>query len=150
MPATYTNLLFHVVFSTKERRPAIDLPMQDALYEYIGGIVRGQRNVLLEIGGVADHIYLAIRMRADLSVAEVVRDIKANSSKWLREERKLQAWPGWQSGYGAFTVSQSQLGTLRRYIRNQEAHHKKHSFQDEIISLLRKHCVEYDPEYLWN
>lgn len=149
MPSAYTHLVYHIVFSTRERRPLITPKLADELYPYIGGIVKEQHGTLLEIGGVEDHVHLVARLHPATSIAEIVRLVKANSSKWVRECGDLGKWLGWQTGYSAFTVSASQVATVRRYVKNQRQHHRKKSFKDELLVLLRKHDIDYDERYLW-
>lgn len=148
MAGTYTNLLYHIVFSTKERRQLITPAIEEDLYSYIGGIVRGVGGVQLEIGGVADHVHLLIKLKPMLAVSDVVRDIKANSSKWLNERSAIYKF-AWQDGFAAFTVSESQVAAVRAYIRGQKEHHARMSFQDEVLALLKRHRVEFDERYLW-
>ncbi|MFL6234360.1 MAG: IS200/IS605 family transposase [Thermoanaerobaculia bacterium] len=148
MANTFTNVLYHIVFSTKDRIPAIHGEMRERLYEYIGGIVRGERGVLLEIGGVPDHVHLMVKLKSDMAVAEMVRLMKSNSSKWLNERDGARAHFEWQTGYGAFSVSESQVRKVRSYIQTQESHHAKVSFRDEFITLLKKHGIEYYERYL--
>ena len=120
------------------------------MYPYIGGIIRGEGGILLEIGGTADHVHLLAKFKADASVAEMLRRIKANSSKWFNERQKGRERFRWQTGYGAFSVSQSMVETLRRYIQDQETHHRRATFQQEFLELLRKHEMEFDERYLWD
>jgi REP element-mobilizing transposase RayT len=141
-----TNLLFHVIFSTKDRRPGITPDIRERLYEYIGGVVRGEGGIQLAIGGVADHVHIPMKLRAAQSIADMLCKLKANSSRWLREQRPDQ--PGWQDEYAAFTVCESQVEAVRQYIANQEEHHRKQSFRDELIALLRKNRVEFDERYI--
>lgn len=148
MANTFTNLLYHIVFSTKDRTPLIHGEMRERLYEYMGGIIRGERGVLLEIGGVPDHVHLLTKLKSDMAVAEMVRLVKSNSSKWWNELDDTKAHFEWQTGYGAFTVSESQVRKVRSYIQTQESHHAKVSFRDELITLLKKHGIEYDEQYL--
>jgi putative transposase len=148
MASTFTNLLFHVVFSTKDRLPIIHEALRERLYEYIGGIVRGERGTLLEIGGIPDHVHLLVKLKSDMSIAEMVRLIKSNSSKWVNESTSPTERFEWQTGYGAFTVSESQVRKVWQYIRNQESHHAQVSFKEELIALLEKHGIEYDERYL--
>src|SRR5678809_303046 len=119
MAGTYTNLLFHIVFSTRDREPLIASELRSKLFDYIGGIIRNEGGVLLEIGAVEDHIHLMVNLKAEQSVAEIVRLIKANSSKWLNEKPREVRFE-WQAGYGAFTVSESQMPKVRKYILSQE------------------------------
>jgi REP element-mobilizing transposase RayT len=148
MANTYTNLLYHVVFSTKNRIPLIGKAMQDDLYAYVGGIVRGEEGVLLEIGGMPDHVHLLIRLRPTAAIAEILHRVKAKSSKWANTQQKRLRKFGWQDGYSAFTVSESRAASVRKYIREQESHHRRLSFQDELRGLLRKHGVEFEERYL--
>src|SRR5438552_5811028 len=150
MPSTYTNLLYHVVFSTKERRPFITPGLRDELYSYIGGIIRGEKGTQLEIGGMPDHLHLLVKLPATLSISEALRLIKANSSKWANEQRDLVRSFAWQTGYSAFTVSESQVPAVRRYIQRQEAHHRKKTFKQELVTLLQKNRIEFDRRYLWD
>ena len=148
MPGTFTRLLYHVVFSTKHRANLIPAQVQPRLYEYLGGIVRGERGTTHEIGGVADHVHLLIQWRTDETLATLMRRLKSNSSRWLRTELPILAGFGWQEGYAAFTVSPSQFETVQHYIQNQAAHHRQRSFAEELKALLDAHGVEYDDRYV--
>lgn len=150
MASTLTNLLYHIVFSTKHREPIIGPSIHDNLYAYIGGIIREDGGTLLQVGGMPDHVHIVARFRSDPSVAEMVKTFKAKSSKWMNERHGHEGHFGWQTGYGAFTVSQSQLASVIRYVRNQEKHHRRNSFQDEFRRLLEKNQIEYDERYLWD
>lgn len=147
MPHTYTNLLYHVVFSTKERLPFIKNDIKPRLYEYIGGTIRGIGGICLEIGGVTDHVHLLVKLKPTLDVSKFLQDLKPNVTNWAR--REIQPKFEWQNGYGAFTVGESQIESVRRYIQNQEAHHKKVDFEEEFKDLLRKAGIEFDEKYLW-
>lgn len=149
MAGTYTNLLYHIVFSTKERRELITPAIESDLYGYLGGIVNGLESKLLEINGVADHVHLLAKVPPKWALSDAVRDIKANSSKWVNEERSKFYKFGWQDGFAAFTVSESQVERVRGYIRNQKQRHKRTTFKDELLAMLEKNRVEYDPRYLW-
>lgn len=150
MPSTYSNLLYHVVFSTKGRAAMLKAETQHRVHEYIGGIIRGERGIAYQIGGMPDHVHILLRWRTDESIATLLRLIKSNSSRWIHETFPMMASFAWQEGYGAFTVSQSQKDAVAQYIANQEQHHRSKSFQDEYVELLRAHQVEYDPRYLWD
>jgi REP element-mobilizing transposase RayT len=150
MASTLTNLLYHIVFSTKDREPLIVPALRESLYPYIGGIIRGERGMLLEIGGMPDHVHLVTRFKTDPSVATMIRTIKSRSSKWVNEQLNRQGRFSWQAGYGAFTVSASQVSRVRSYVSNQEAHHRMASFKDEYVALLNRHEIEYDERYLWD
>ena len=154
MAGTYTKLIFHVIFSTKNREPLITPRLREKLYPYIGGIVRGRVGSLLEIGGMPDHLHLVIRTKPDTSISEAVRLVKANSSKWINEQEQEQTAGsagrfGWQSGYGAFSVSLSQASAVRDYVRTQEEHHRVRSFREEYVEFLRRHEVAFDEQHLW-
>src|SRR5262245_22198501 len=142
MAHSYTNLLYHIVYATKERRPLIDLEFQPRLYEYLGGTIRGLKATSLEIGGIEDHVHILAKLPPTIAISEFLEKLKANSSKWAKSVRRGF---GWQDGYSAFTVSESQVERVRNYIRNQREHHKKVSFRDELIALLEAHGVAYDP-----
>ena len=148
MASTLTNLLYHVVFTTKNREPIITAPIRENLYKYIGGIVRGEGGILLEIGGTADHVHLVTRFKSEPSIATMIKIIKSKSSKWLNEQPKRPGRFEWQRGYAAFTVSVSQLDKVRAYVRNQEQHHRRKTFPEELRELLNKHGIEYDERYL--
>lgn len=145
----YTNLPIHFVWSTKDRRPWITESLENDLYAYIGGILRKRKHVLLDAGGVADHVHLLVGMHQSQSVADFVRDVKSNSSGWIHEQDpKLKAF-GWQTKYGAFAVSQSNVDAVKAYIGNQKEHHKRFSFKDELITLLQKHGIAFDEQYVF-
>ena len=122
---------------------------RDELEKYITGIIHNEGCFLLEIGGVPDHLHLVAKLRPDRSVSEMVRLIKANSSKWVNETRGLEHRFEWQLGYGAFTVSQSQLASTRSYVRRQENTIVPNQFQEEYLEFLNRHCIEYDERYVW-
>jgi putative transposase len=117
MASTLTNLLYHVVFSTKHREPLITRPLHRPLYDYLGGIIRGEGGALLEIGSVPDHVHLVVRLRSEPSLAQTIKTMKAKSSKWANEKPSRQGRFGWQIGYGAFTISPSQLPAVIKYVQ---------------------------------
>ena len=149
MAGTFTSLNYHVIFSTKDRFPFINSDLQSRLYEYIGGIIRSESGILLEIGGIADHLHLLFRCRPTPSLSDQLRVIKSKSSGWVHENfPKLEKF-AWQDGYGAFTVSKSDLVRVSDYIRNQEEHHRTKTFKDEFVRFLQVHELEYDERYIW-
>jgi putative transposase len=150
MPSTYTNLLYHIVFSTKDRQPLVTEVLKEELYRYIGGIVRAEGGAQLEIGGTTDHVHILAKLKPAISVSQLLNRIKTNSSKWVNENGKLGVRFAWQEGYSAFSVSESQVEYVREYIRTQEEHHRKQTFQEELVAILQRHGVEYDPRYLWD
>ena len=149
MGRSCTALYYHLVYSTKSHAPDLTPEIRPRLYEYIGGIVRGLDGRLLAAGGTVDHIHLLVSLHPDRALSAVLRDVKANASKWLRVTFPDQRGFAWQTGYGAFTTNRSSLEKITRYIAGQEQHHRKVSFKEEFLELLRKHGVEFDERYLW-
>jgi putative transposase len=148
MSASYTNPLYHIIFSTKERQPIITEAYQSRLYEYIGGTIRGLGGISLGINGTEDHVHLLAKLRPDKSVSDVLRDLKANASGWMHDIFPDAQDFAWQRGYGAFTVSQSNVQAVQEYIARQQEHHLKRAFRDEFIEFLKANGVEYDEKYL--
>jgi len=146
---SYTNLLYHVVFSTKERAPRLTEELRPRLWEYIGGIVRNMEGHLLAANGARDHVHLACVASPEVALAKFVQSIKGCSSKWMHEAFPHLSDVYWQQNYAAFTVSPSTLPKLLDYIRDQEEHHKKVDFKQEFIALLKRHGIAYDERYLW-
>jgi putative transposase len=142
MAHNYANVLVHVVFSTKERGNLIPQQLQPKLWRYIDGIGANCRIPVLAVGGMPNHIHIMIALPSDISVAKAVQTFKANSSRWIGEHDIKFAW---QEGYGAFSVSASNLDAVKHYIKHQPERHAKRSFEDEFIELLRKSGVTYDP-----
>ena len=147
--STFTNLLFHIIYSTKYRKPTIHTEWQDDLYGYIGGIVRDQKGKLLKIGGVEDHVHLLAKLGPTNAISDVLRKIKSNSSKWINERSDVSRKFEWQSGYAAFSVSESQLPAVSEYIANQAEHHRKKTFEEELLAILKKHNIEFDMRYVF-
>ena len=142
MPDTLTSLVFHIVFSTKDRLPLIRGEMRDRLHPYIGGLIKNVDGVPIAVGGVADHVHLVMELPPRVSVADTVRTVKSNSSRWVNGTYKHVRF-GWQHGYGAFTVSRSVLPHVVSYVRHQERHHRRRSFADELCVLLDRHGLEF-------
>jgi putative transposase len=150
MPGTYSQILLHIVFSTKERKSWITPDVADRLYPYIGGIVRAEKGVLYDVGGIEDHVHLYLRWRPDGSVSDLMRTVKARSSKWVHDTfPKLGAF-AWQEGYGVFSVSKSQEEAVKKYIAGQAEHHRKEDFKSELLRILRAHGVEFDEKYVFD
>jgi len=147
MNSTDTNLFVHVVFSTKEREKLIDPQWENRLHQYLGGTINGLKAAPLGVGGVADHVHLLISIGSTPALADIVRDIKRSSSGWIRETVGQKNF-AWQKGYGAFSVSASQRSKVREYIERQAEHHRQKSFREELIELLDKSGVKYDPKYM--
>jgi putative transposase len=146
MGSTFFSLHYHIVFSTKERRPFIRTEWRPPLHSYLGGIIRGMNGVAEIVGGVDDHVHILASLRPVHCVADVMRDLKKDSTNWVKEN--FDRHFSWQEGYAAFTVSPSATEAVRGYIANQETHHGKHSFVDELKDLLSKAGVVYDDRYL--
>jgi REP element-mobilizing transposase RayT len=150
VPGTYSQLLLHIVFSTKHRESWITSDIRQRLYPYIGGIIRTEKGVLYDIGGVEDHVHLYLRWRPDESVSVLMRTVKSRSSKWVHNTfSELPAF-AWQEGYSVFTVSKSQEQAIKNYIARQQEHHKKEDFKSELLRLLRAHEIEFDPKYVFD
>jgi REP element-mobilizing transposase RayT len=147
MANTYTSLHYHIVFSTKNREPWLTAPMRERLWPYLGGIARENHMTALEVGGVSDHVHVLVSIPPTVAVAKAVQLMKGGSSHWLKSEFRSLAGFAWQDGYGAFTVSESQIGTVRAYIRNQAEHHRTKTFAEEYRALLERHHVEFDERY---
>lgn len=149
MPQSFASLYCHIIFGTKNREPLIVGELATRIYEYIGGICRESGNVLLAAGGMPDHVHLLISLDRQMSVADLVRTIKTNSSKWIHETFANQRGFAWQNGYGAFSVSLSNVEAVKQYIANQAEHHRTKSFQEEYVEFLNRHGLKFDERYLW-
>ncbi len=150
MPQSFVSLHVHIVFSTKKRQPSITDDLQTRLYEYLGGIVRADGGRLLAAGGMPDHVHLLVSSSKQVALADAVRTIKSNTSKWIHETFPTQRDFAWQGGYAAFSVSFSNLDAVKRYIANQAEHHRQRTFREEFVALLRRHEIEFDERYLWD
>ena len=148
MPDSYTNLLYHVVFSTKDRRPLITQDYEVRLYDYLGGTIRKLGGISLELNGTEDHVHLLAKLRPDCALSNVLRDLKANATGWMHDVFPSLKNFSWQRGYGAFTVSQSHVEAVRQYISRQKEHHQKISFRDEFIQILQENEIKYDERFI--
>jgi len=146
MGSTFYSLHYHVVFSTKERRPFIKPDWKDSLHQYMGGTVRALDGVAETVGGVEDHVHLLLSLKTTIAPAALVRELKKGSSIWAAENHEAQF--SWQEGYAIFSTSWTHCAALRRYIAGQEEHHRKVAFSDELKRLLERNGVKYDPKYL--
>jgi putative transposase len=144
MPHTYSANHVHCVFSTKERADLIREP--EALWRYLAGVARGKHIPLIAAGGTANHVHLLPDLPPTILLAQAVRDLKGNSSRWMNQQHPPFAW---QQGYGAFSLGQSQRQTVISYIGRQPEHHKKWSFEEEFITLLRRYHITYDPQFVY-
>jgi len=148
MPSTHLSLHVHVIFSTKNREPFIADNWCERLHAFLGGATKTAECVPEAIGGTSDHVHLLIGIRATHRLADVIRDIKQASSRWVHQTIGLKCF-GWQDGYGAFTVGASQIDQVKHYIRNQAEHHRKRTFQDEYLEYLNRYRIDYDEKYVW-
>jgi len=150
MAGKYLSLLVHFTWSTAGREPWLETDMREDLYSYIGGIMNKKKAKLIAAGGMFDHIHLCASLPSTISVADFVNAVKSNSSRWIHESFSQLRRFAWQEGYGAFSVSKSEQPRVVKYIGNQQEHHRKRTFKQELITLLDKHEIEYDERYLWN
>ena len=149
MAHTFTHLLTHIVFSTKDRAPLLDAELKSRLFPYLGGIIRAHDGKALIINGPTDHVHILASLAAKHSLSDLMRELKADSSGWVHKNVPNQNAFAWQIGYGAFSVSHSNLAEVEKYIANQEEHHRKISFQEEFVTFLKKHEIQYDERFLW-
>ena len=149
MANTYTSLHYHIIFSTKNREKFLKPEIEQRVWAYIGGVARKHGMTALQVGGHADHIHALVMAPPALSPSQAAQFLKGDSSKWVHEEFTALRNFAWQDGYGAFTVSKSNLAEVIRYIQHQHEHHRKRMFQEEYMNFLRKHGVEYDERYVW-
>jgi REP element-mobilizing transposase RayT len=150
MANTYTQIYIHVVFAVQERACLIKSEWKEELFKYIAGILKNQGIKLIAIGGVEDHIHMLFELSPTLALSDLVRDIKANSSKFINEKGFVRGKFYWQEGFGAFSYSGSQIDTVAKYVLNQEKHHANKSFKAEYIGLLNRFDVDYDERYLFS
>ena len=151
MPQSLSYILVHVIFSTKGRTPYLeDKESRQRLHAYLATVARDDDCECFCVGGVADHVHLAIRLSRMITMAKLVEHLKTSSSKWLKDEAFASRTFAWQRGYAVFSVGPSDLPALRRYIESQDEHHRKHSFQDELRAFLLKYGVDFDEKYVWD
>ena len=148
MSQSFTNLLYHLIFSTKERHPIFSVEYQPRLYDYIGGVIRATGGISLGINGMEDHVHVLAKLRPDRALSDVLRDLKSNATGWMHDVFPRLADFYWQRGYAAFTVSQSNVRQVQRYLAGQKEHHQKVSFRDEFIQFLKANGIEYDERYV--
>jgi putative transposase len=146
VPHSYSQSYHHIVFSTKERQKLISKPMQPKLWSYMAGIGRNHGFLVLANGGMEDHAHLLIQLPSQLALAQAISLVKANSSRWMNEHAMKFSW---QEGYGAFSVSASNLGAVERYIANQEQHHRKITYEQEFVGFSRRYGIEFDPQFVF-
>ena len=150
MAQSLAKMILHIVFSTKDRLPFVHPDIEQDLYSYICGISNNLQCPVFKIGGMPDHLHLCCLLSRTITVRDLMEKIKANSSAWIKTKGVQYRKFAWQHGYGAFSIGQSQLLTLERYIDNQKEHHRKKGYQEELRGLLRKYQIDYDENYLWD
>jgi putative transposase len=148
MPQSLANILIHVIWSTKERRPLISEGVREGLHGYLAGILKNLESPALIINSVSDHVHVLCQLSKNLAACKLVEEIKKGSSKWMKENGIPEF--AWQSGYGVFSVSQSNAGAVREYIEGQAEHHKKRDFKDEFREFCKKYNVTLDERYVWD
>ena len=146
--STYTQILYHIIFSTKGREPVLVTAGREAMFRYIWGLIRSRESYLYRINGLLDHVHILTSLHPSRSLADFVKELKLASSQWIKTNGIFAGFPGWQAGYAAFTHSKQDKERLLQYIKRQEQHHKKISFADELRSLLIEAGVEFDDKYL--
>ena len=146
--STYTQILYQIVFSTKNREKTMIESGQEKIYRYIWGILTNNNCHLYRIGGMEDHLHIVTHIHPAIAVAKLIKDIKLATSEYIKSENIFPEFDGWQQGYGAFTYSITAKDNLIEYVKNQKKHHSKISFKDEYISLLKEHSIEFNEKYL--
>ena len=150
MANSYTQIYIHVVFAVRERENLIKPEWKEELFKYIAGILKNHRIKLIAIGGVEDHIHILFAMKPSVALSDLVRDLKASSSKFINERRFVRGRFYWQEGFGAFSYSRSQIDAVAKYVLNQEQHHSGKSFKDEYVGLLNRFEVKYEDRHLFD
>jgi putative transposase len=150
MPQSLSKVTLHIIFSTKNREPWLDRDVRPRMHAYLATICRDLGAELVRVGGVADHVHIVTTLPRTLSQAELMEQAKKTSSKWIKTLNPRYRGFFWQRGYSAFSVSSSQLDAVLQYIEAQQAHHRRRTFQEEYLELLRKHDVDFDERYLWD
>ena len=150
MGTTLSRIIIHIVFSTKDREPLITDELRAQLFAYIGGIVKNEGAVPIIVGGMPDHVHVELGLKPASCLSDLVKRMKASSSKWVNEQRRGPFRFSWQRGYGAFSVSESNSRKVYEYIKKQAEHHRHMSFKEELLELVRRHGIRFDEQYLWS
>lgn len=150
MANTYTQIYIHVVFAVQGRQGLIPKAHKEELHKYIVGIIRNKNQKLIAINSMPDHVHLLIGLSPNMALSDLIRDVKANSSRFINEKRWVRGKFNWQEGFGAFSYSRSQLNAVVNYIENQEKHHSIRPFREEYLEMLKRFDVEYDPKYVFD
>lgn len=147
--STYTQLLYQIVFSTKNRSPSLLKPNRNQLFKYLWGVLKNKKCHLYRINGVEDHLHIVTHIHPTVPISSLIKDLKISSHKFIKKEGLFSGFGGWQDGYGAFSYSIKAKDRLIEYVKNQEEHHKKVTFKEEYIALLKEHKIEFDDRYLF-
>jgi putative transposase len=150
MAGTFSQVYIQIVFAVKGRENIISKVWKDDLHKYIAGIIKGKEQKSIIVNGMPDHIHAFVGLRPSMSISDLVRDIKNNSSNFINDHKFVKGKFSWQEGYGAFSYSHSQIGQVYDYVLNQEEHHKKRTFKEEYLELLKKFEIEYNEKYLFD
>jgi putative transposase len=146
--STFTQILYHIVFSTKDREPTLSIEKRPEVFKYVWGVIQKKNSNPYWINGVEDHLHIATHIHPTVALSPLIKDIKLASNSYIEDNRILRDFGGWQNGYAAFTCSHATQDNLIQYIRDQENHHMKISFKDELIALLKEHGVEFNERFL--
>ena len=149
MANTFVSLHYHIIFSTKNREPWISHDIEERVWKFLGGIARQNGMIALQVGGMPDHVHIILGLPATQTVSKAIQLLKGGSSKWIKETFPRMRGFGWQDGYGAFTVSKSNLPDVIEYVQDQREHHRVKSFQEEYPAFLIRHGIEYNERYVW-
>ena len=150
MSQSLNRIYIHIVFSTKNREPNISEDIKDELFNYLGGVCKSLDCNPLQVGGYKDHIHILCALSKKIALTQLIEKVKSSSSRWIKTKNEEFSNFYWQSGYGAFSVNPTEIDVVKKYIQNQEEHHKIKSFQDEYRAFLKKYNVQYNEEYVWD
>ena len=150
MPQSLTKIYLHIIFSTKYRRSLITDDVQTQLYPYMAGILKTYKSTPVLIGGMPDHVHILTTLSKNYATCKLIEEVKKSSSKWVKTLSPYLRAFQWQNGYGAFSIGQSQINAVTKYIERQKQHHRKMTFKEEFLKFLEKYQVEYDERYLWD
>ena len=150
MPQSLSKDYLHIVFSTKNRKPLIKQEVEEELHKYLSGIARDLKSPVIAINSVEDHIHILCLLSRNITISKLLEELKKSSSKWIKTKGDAYKNFYWQNGYGAFSVSQSAINTVKKYIANQKEHHRKKTFKEEYVEFLERYEIEYDEKYIWD
>jgi REP-associated tyrosine transposase len=150
MPQSLSSILIHLIFSTKHREPFITPEIETELHPYLASIFRSLKSPALAINGTQDHVHAVFALSRVITIADLVEEVKTDSSKWIKTKGPEFRNFHWQNGYGAFSVGQAEVADVKRYIQSQKEHHRRVAFQDEYCQFLKDYAIEYDERYVWD